>query len=169
MYVKSKLSILILGDKMLTEVPGLKFCSPPLATSTQSWAENIAHSAMYAYKGGERNFSPGTSVGILKNEKMSQFLAAPPRKLRLCIPSFFCLILNVCICVIFKKENCSRTLMQFPYIMLMGQVVIPANHGRPLPLWLSWLQCHTAEKISWSLPFDHEAHNTFPTKQPDIA
>jgi hypothetical protein len=30
--------------------------------STKSWAENIAHSAMYTYKGGEQNFSPGTSV-----------------------------------------------------------------------------------------------------------
>jgi hypothetical protein len=29
---------------------------------TQSWAENIAHSAMYTYKGGEPNCSPGTSV-----------------------------------------------------------------------------------------------------------
>jgi hypothetical protein len=30
--------------------------------STQSWAENIAHNAMHTYKGGEPNFSPGTSV-----------------------------------------------------------------------------------------------------------
>jgi hypothetical protein len=38
------------------------FCSPPLAISTSAWAEDIAHSAMYTYKGGEQNISPGTSV-----------------------------------------------------------------------------------------------------------
>jgi hypothetical protein len=30
--------------------------------STLSRAENIAHTAMYTYKGGEQNFSPGTTV-----------------------------------------------------------------------------------------------------------
>jgi hypothetical protein len=33
-----------------------------LAMSTQSRAENIAHTAMYTYKGGEQNISPGTFV-----------------------------------------------------------------------------------------------------------
>jgi hypothetical protein len=32
--------------------------------STQSWPEKIAHSAMYTYKGGEQNFSAGTSVNF---------------------------------------------------------------------------------------------------------
>jgi hypothetical protein len=32
--------------------------------STQRWAENIAHSAVCTYKGGEQNFSPGTSVDL---------------------------------------------------------------------------------------------------------
>jgi hypothetical protein len=30
---------------------------------TLSRAENIAYTAMYTYKGGEQNFSPGTIVG----------------------------------------------------------------------------------------------------------
>jgi hypothetical protein len=45
-----------------TVVPGLKFCSPPLAMLTLSRAENIAHTAMYTYKGGEQNFSRGTTI-----------------------------------------------------------------------------------------------------------
>jgi len=51
------------GICVTTKVPGLMFCSPPLAMSTQSRVENIAHTAMYTYKGGELNISPGTFVG----------------------------------------------------------------------------------------------------------
>jgi hypothetical protein len=46
------------------KVLGLMFCSPPLAMSTQSRAENIAHTAMYTYKGGEQNISPSIFVPI---------------------------------------------------------------------------------------------------------
>jgi hypothetical protein len=50
-----------------TEVPGLMFCAPPLAMSAQSRAENIAHTAMYTYKGGGQNISLGTSVEALEH------------------------------------------------------------------------------------------------------